>query len=146
MVNFEARPFQSFDHLEPLRPVRVDQNINVMSLNKKRGVADPGDANLAFTSFGNCGGVWPPERLTKSEGIRTLVRKLRLCQSARGRNRTRVERFVGAPSRDVWRTTFRRLFFEKRIGTFAQAYKLAPAKQNLLPDCGNMPVVIDAVD
>lgn len=55
MVNFEARPFQSFDHLEPLRPVRVDQNINVMSLNKKRGVADPGDANLAFTKFGKLG-------------------------------------------------------------------------------------------
>src|SRR5438046_4355171 len=82
-------------------------------------------------SLGNWGGVWPPARLMKSEGIRTLVRKLRLCQSARGRKRTRVERFVAAPSRDVWRTIFRRLLLEKRIGTSVQAYKLAPAKQNL---------------
>lgn len=68
----------------------------------------------------------------KSEGIRTLVRKLRLCQSARGRNRTRVERLAVAPSPDTWRMTLRRLLFGKRIGTFAEAYKLAPAKQNLL--------------
>ena len=65
MVNFEARPFQSFDHLEPLRPVRVDQNINVMGLNEKRGVADPGDANLAVTKFGKLRRRRPPERLTK---------------------------------------------------------------------------------
>src|SRR6266705_3111781 len=97
-------------------------------------------------SFGNCGGAWPPERLTNREGIRTLVRKLRLCQSARGRNRTRVERFAGAPSRDVWRTMFLRLFFEKRIGTFAEAYRLALVKQNLLPDCRNSSAFIDEVD
>jgi hypothetical protein len=55
-----------------------------------------------------------------------------LCQSDRGRNRTRVERLAVAPSSDGWRTMFRRLFFWKRIGTFAKAYKLTPATQNLL--------------
>src|SRR5207253_10141611 len=60
----------------------------------------------------------------KSEGIRTLVRKLRLCQSARGRKRTRVERLVLAPASEAWRTTFLRLFLGKRIGTFAKAYRL----------------------
>jgi hypothetical protein len=68
----------------------------------------------------------------KSEGIRTLVRKLRLCQSACGRNRTRVERLAVAPSPDVCRTTFLWLFFEKRIGTYLRPYKLASVKQNLL--------------
>src|SRR5437870_11098986 len=82
--------------------------------------------------FGNCGAAGPPERLVKSEGIRTLVRKLRLCQSARGRKRTRVERLVAAPSPDVWRTIFLRLFFGKRMATFARAYKLAPVKKKLL--------------
>src|ERR1700730_6716884 len=72
--------------------------------------------------FGNCGAAGPPERLTKSDGIKTLVRKLRLCQSARGRSRTRVERFAVAPSSDGWRTTFRRLFFGKRIGTTPPRY------------------------
>src|SRR5438445_12323554 len=71
----------------------------------------------------------------KSEGIRTLVRKLRLCQSARGRKRTRVERLVLAPASEAWRTTFLRLFLGKRIGTFAKAYKPASAKQNLLRRC-----------
>jgi hypothetical protein len=62
----------------------------------------------------------------------TLVRKLRLCQSGDGRNRTRVERLLPAPSPDAWRTIFLRLFFEKRIGTIERAYKLARVKQKLL--------------
>ena len=76
--------------------------------------------------FGNCGAAGPPERFTKSEGINTLVRKLRLCQSARGRSRTRVEsrsRGTGVPSRDGWRTIFRRLFLGKRIGTLLKGYE-----------------------
>src|SRR6266496_366095 len=85
--------------------------------------------------FGNCGAAGPPERLTKREGIRTLVRKLRLCQSARGRSRTRVERFAVVPSPETWRMILRRLLFGKRIGTLARAYRLAPAKQNLLRFC-----------
>src|SRR5262245_57175264 len=68
-------------------------------------------------TFGNCGAAGPPERFTKSDGINTLVRKLRLCQSARGRSRTRVERFTGAPSRDACRTMFRRLFLGNPIVT-----------------------------
>src|SRR5436309_2243663 len=71
--------------------------------------------------FGNFGGTCPPDRFTKSDGIRTLVRKLRLCQSGRGRKRTRVEccpRGTGPSSRDDWRTIFRRLFFGKRYKHF----------------------------
>jgi hypothetical protein len=67
----------------------------------------------------------------KSEGIRTVVRKLRLCQSERGRNFMRVERLFAAPFSEDWRTTFLRLFFEKGIGTVAQAYKRGSVNQNL---------------
>ncbi len=35
MMNFEARLLQTLDHLEPLRPVRIDQDIDLVSLNKK---------------------------------------------------------------------------------------------------------------
>ena len=35
MVNFEARLLQTLDYLEPLRPVRIDQDIHFVSLNKK---------------------------------------------------------------------------------------------------------------
>jgi len=49
-------------------------------------------------TLGNCGAAGRSARFTKSEGIRTLVRKLRLCQSARGRSRTRVDRLATAPS------------------------------------------------
>ena len=35
MMDFEARLFQAFDYLEPLRPVWINQNIDLVGLNKK---------------------------------------------------------------------------------------------------------------
>jgi len=76
--------------------------------------------------LGNSGGTYSPDRFTNSDGIKTLVRKLRLCQSDRGRSRTRVEcRPVSTavwPS-GVWRTMFRRFFLGKRIGTALERYE-----------------------
>src|SRR4029077_18282438 len=51
MMNFESRLLQTLDYLEPLRPVRIDQDIHFVSLNKKRRVADPRNTNLAFSNF-----------------------------------------------------------------------------------------------
>src|SRR5215470_2148299 len=52
MMNFKARLFQSFDDLEPFRPDRIDQDIDLVSLYKKRGVANPRNADLAFADLG----------------------------------------------------------------------------------------------
>ena len=35
MMDFEARLFQALDYLEPLRPVRINQDIDLVGLNKK---------------------------------------------------------------------------------------------------------------
>src|SRR3982751_2705275 len=86
--------------------------------------------------FGNCGCARSPERFVKSEGINTSVRKFRLCQSALGMSRTRVERLLAAPSSLPWRTTFLRLFFEKGIGTAREAYNLGGVNQRLSPPTG----------
>ena len=51
MLNFETRLFQSFNDLEPFRPNRIDQNVYLVRLDKKRGVPDPGDADLAFVDL-----------------------------------------------------------------------------------------------
>ena len=51
MVNFEARLLQPLDHLQPLRPVRIDQDIHLVRLHQERGMPDPGDADLAFADF-----------------------------------------------------------------------------------------------
>ena len=51
MMNFEAWSLQSFDHLEPLRPDRIDQYIKFVGLDEKRGMPDPRDANFAFADF-----------------------------------------------------------------------------------------------
>ena len=51
MMNFEAWSLQSFDHLEPLRPDRIDQYVEFVGLDEKRGMSDPRDANFAFADF-----------------------------------------------------------------------------------------------
>src|SRR6476469_10830291 len=76
--------------------------------------------------LGNSGGTYSPDRFTNSDGIKTLVRKLRLCQSDRGRSRTRVECrpvSTGVSPSGVWRTMFRRFFLAKRIGTVLERYE-----------------------
>jgi 5-formyltetrahydrofolate cyclo-ligase len=72
-----------------------------------------------------------PARLVKSDGMRTLVRKFRLCQSVPGLSPTRVTARL-APFSPPW-ITFRGLFFEKGIGTVGQPYKLLRVKQKLSP-------------
>ena len=51
VMDFEARPFQSFDDLEPFRPNRIDQDVDLVRLDEKRSVADPGNADLAFADL-----------------------------------------------------------------------------------------------
>jgi len=97
MVNFETRLFEPLDHLQPFRPERIDQDIGFVGLNQERRMANPGNADFALRIFGKCGCTPSPARLVKSEGIRTVVRKLRLCQSERGRSLIRVERLFLAP-------------------------------------------------
>src|SRR5204863_3130794 len=48
MMNFKARLLQSLDDLKPLRPDRINQDIDFVSLNQERSVSDPGDANFAL--------------------------------------------------------------------------------------------------
>ena len=50
-MNFKAGLLQSLDDLEPLRPDRINQDIDFMSLNQERSVSDPGDANFALPNF-----------------------------------------------------------------------------------------------
>jgi hypothetical protein len=120
---------RTLDDLEPHRPVRVDQHIHLLRLHEERSVPDPGDADLAFASFGKSGASPAAARFVKSDGMRTLVRKLRLCQSALGRRPTRVESASSlTPDAGI---TFFRLFLEKGIGTSAEAYNLARVNQTL---------------
>ena len=63
MMNFEAWLFQPLDHLEPFRPNRVDQDVDLVGLDEKRRVADPGNADLALSNLwelrsgGTCGAL-----------------------------------------------------------------------------------------
>ena len=73
MMNFEAWSLQSFDHLEPLRPDRIDQYIEFVGLDKKRSMSDPRDANFAFADFRKLrrrvtAGAFDEERRNKNAG------------------------------------------------------------------------------
>ena len=50
-MNTKSGLLQAFDHAQPHRPDRVDQDIGFVSLDQKRGVTDPGDANLTRLNF-----------------------------------------------------------------------------------------------
>src|SRR5882762_10064648 len=70
-------------------------------------------------TFGNNGRARAPERFVKSDGIQTLVMKLRSVHLVPGRSLTRFDFF--APPEEVWRTILR--FLEKGFGTVEEPYK-----------------------
>lgn len=47
---------EAADHEEPVGPVWIDEDIGLRSLQKKRGVANPGEADLAFFKLWKDGG------------------------------------------------------------------------------------------
>ena len=47
IVQMQPRMPHALDHLQPLRPVRIDEQVLPLRLDQKRGVADPGDADFA---------------------------------------------------------------------------------------------------
>ena len=52
MMQFDSRLLQPLDHLQPFRPVRIDQDIAIVRLNEKGSVPDPGDAKFTRPDFG----------------------------------------------------------------------------------------------
>ena len=55
MMNFKSRLLEPLDYLQPKRPVGIDQDIDFVGLNQKRGVPDPGYTNFALANFGEMG-------------------------------------------------------------------------------------------
>jgi len=51
-VEVESGMAHTFDNLEPLRPVGIDEQAVTVHLQEEGCVADPGDADLAFCEFG----------------------------------------------------------------------------------------------
>ena len=52
MVVGQAGVAETADHEEPVRPIGVHENVSVWPLNEERGVADPGEADLAVLELG----------------------------------------------------------------------------------------------
>jgi len=52
MMQLDSRLLQPLDHLQPFRPIRIDQDIAIVCLNEKGGVPDPGDAKFIRPDFG----------------------------------------------------------------------------------------------
>src|SRR5436309_14616526 len=55
MMDLEPRLLQPLDYFKPLRPNRVDQQIELVGLNQERRVSDPRNADFAFADFREMG-------------------------------------------------------------------------------------------
>ena len=55
MVNLKAGLFQSFDNLEPARPVWIDEHVVIVRLNKKGSVSDPGNGVFPWSNLWESG-------------------------------------------------------------------------------------------
>ena len=52
MVNFKTRLFEPLDHLQPLGPNRIDQDVELVCLDQERGVPNPGNTDFALANLG----------------------------------------------------------------------------------------------
>jgi hypothetical protein len=51
-MNLKPGLFKTLDHFEPLGPIWINQNVDFVCLNQKRGVTDPSDADLPWADYG----------------------------------------------------------------------------------------------
>ena len=51
VMNFKSGLLQTFDHAKPLRPIGIDENVDLRGLEQERRVPNPGDADLALANF-----------------------------------------------------------------------------------------------
>ena len=51
MIDLKTGALQTLDHLEPHRPIRVDQHVHRFHLDQERRMADPGDGKLARSNW-----------------------------------------------------------------------------------------------
>ena len=47
MINLETGALQTLDHLQPHRPIWIDQDVHRFHLDQERRMADPGDGKFA---------------------------------------------------------------------------------------------------
>lgn len=52
MMDLKAGLLQALDHLQPHRPVRINQNVKLACLNQERRVPNPGNTDLTLADFG----------------------------------------------------------------------------------------------
>src|SRR5258707_12319298 len=72
MMQFDSRLLQPLDHLQPFRPVRIDQDTAIVRLNEKGSVPDPGDAKFTRPDFGKtrgCAFARPPGKKGWNEDL-----------------------------------------------------------------------------
>src|SRR5437763_1032960 len=62
MMNFESRLLQPLDHFEPLRPDRVDQEVELVRLDEEGGVTNPGNTDFAFADLADSSLKWMDAR------------------------------------------------------------------------------------
>ena len=83
---------QPSDHQNPIRPIRIHQNITVGPLNEKRGMTDPGDTDLPMFGPGkNRNGSVPVSAFAGKKGGEENVRDETMGTRSTGRRVFRAQ-------------------------------------------------------
>src|SRR5581483_10889199 len=92
----EAGMLDTFDDFEPLRPVRIDQDVNALRLDQKRRVADPCNADLVFLELWKERLEMRAEALGEKRGDEDLREEVALVPAFRGLESDFARRGCGA--------------------------------------------------
>src|SRR5581483_133196 len=96
VVQAEAGMLDTFDDFEPLRPVRIDQDVNALRLDQKRRVADPCNADLVFLELWKERLEMRAEALGEKRGDEDLREEVALVPAFRGLESDFARRGCGA--------------------------------------------------
>lgn len=78
VVNFETRLLDTFDDLEPLGPIGIDEDAVLGGLNQERGVTNPGNADLPGDEVGKRGFDFCAVAFREKRGYDDLRKKISL--------------------------------------------------------------------
>jgi len=75
MFDLETRTLDPFQQEKPVREVRINQDVQVIELNQKRSVADPGEGDFDFASTSERQAVYARRCAASARLFQTISRK-----------------------------------------------------------------------
>ena len=141
VVEPQPRMLHPLENLQPLRPVRIDEQILLARLDEKRGVTRPGDADFTLAEFGEIRRRVPARPRLEDRGDEHLGEKIPLLPAV-PRLQPDLARRLVLPmpvGRGGLLDVRLRFAFLKRIGHRPRIVALAPGEAKFSSACQRRP-------